>query len=153
MLGWHPAFSLWDDAPLSSFYVDFGEDADLKLRPLTATNFMEKYTLPFATENGKYRLNKEDILKYRTLSFEGTKGYAKLCLDSSPRSVALSWSDNVPYLCIWKMPEENIRFLCLEPWSGLPSDGIEDEDFETKPDMIKLCPGSVEVFNFSATFN
>ena len=153
MIGWHPAFLLEGSSPLSSFKVDFGKNADLKIRPLTPTNFIERYTLPFATDNGKYRLNTEDIINYRTLTFENTKGYARIFSDSEPHSVTLTWSNNVPYFSIWKIPEEEVRFICLEPWSGLPSDGTEAEDFETKPDMIKLSPGSVEVFNFSATFN
>ena len=46
----------------------------------------------------------------------------------------------MPYLGIWHAPETDAPFVCIEPWSSLPStDGVIDE-FETKPDFITVEP-------------
>ena len=153
MIGWHPAFVLDEKLDLSSYSVQFKPDTALCLRPLTPHNFMESYSVPFPITDGIYRLNKADILNYRTLAFECNSGYAKLCSDSSKHSVSLEWSENVPYFCIWKMPEDDVNFICLEPWSGLPADGAKDEDFKTKPDMCRLAPNAEQAFIFRATFD
>lgn len=49
-------------------------------------------------------------------------------------------SPDMPYLGIWHAPETDAPFVCIEPWSSLPStDGVIDE-FETKPDFITVEP-------------
>jgi len=152
MIGWHPAFVLEGSSPLSDFGVEFKGDDVLKLRPLTALNFMEKYTVPFNLDGGKYFFNKQELLDIRTYAFEYTEGYAKLFSRTEPHTVTLEWSDNIPYFCLWKLPEDSARYMCLEPWSNLPSEGIEPDDFSTK-DMVRLPAGKSEDFLFITTFD
>lgn len=60
--------------------------------------------------------------------------------------LALSRSESLPYLCLWKKNAPGADFLCLEPWSGVPSDGVAPEDFGTRGGMISLLPGASEEF-------
>ena len=151
MFGWHPAFALEGDCPISDFVLDFGDIDSLSRRPLTDLTLFEHYTLPFPLDNGKYTLNTRDIEQMRTIALEGTRGYARLYSKTNPHSVTLTYGENIPYFCIWKLPESEARYLCLEPWNSVSFDTDSPENFETR-NMPRLSPLSSEDFNYTVIF-
>jgi galactose mutarotase-like enzyme len=44
-----------------------------------------------------------------------------------------------PYTVFWSTPNE-VRFVCIEPWYGLPDMHDTDGDFTKKPGILKLSP-------------
>ncbi|HHW22195.1 MAG TPA: aldose 1-epimerase family protein [Clostridiaceae bacterium] len=44
-----------------------------------------------------------------------------------------------PYTVFWSTPNE-VRFVCIEPWYGLPDMHDTDGDFTKKPGILKLTP-------------
>ena len=46
-------------------------------------------------------------------------------------------------LGFWHMPKTDAPYVCLEPWSSLPSRQDVVEDLETQPDLISLPAGEV----------
>ena len=67
------------------------------------------------------------------------------------RSVTLSFSDNLPYLCIWKAPTSEARYVCLEPWSDIPSDGETAENFLSRQ-MSRISPSEKEEYLYTVVF-
>lgn len=68
------------------------------------------------------------------------------------RSVTVAYPD-FPYLGLWHTPGTDAPFLCIEPWSSLPSrDGIIEEITNQK-DLIQLAQGDVYQNVWSITFN
>lgn len=64
------------------------------------------------------------------------------------KKVTVAFPD-MPYLGIWHAPKTDAPFVCIEPWSSLPStDGVIDE-FETKPDFITVEPEQTYTNNWS----
>ena len=146
--GWHPAFMLPtdDSTDIEDYYIDFGAGVkSIDWTPLANGPFARRYSEPFLLDNGKYVLNEEQIYKNDTMIFSFVPNAIKL---SAGKNFALemSWTDNTPYLCVWKEPNHEAKFICLEPWSGLPQNGLDDECFETRP-MKRLDPGASESFS------
>jgi len=46
------------------------------------------------------------------------------------------------YLGIWHMPHTDAPYVCIEPWSSLPSAKDKIAVFEEQPDLLSLAPGA-----------
>lgn len=58
---------------------------------------------------------------------------------------------NMPYLGIWHWPKTDAPYICIEPWSSLPSRQNIVEDFSCKSDMIHLLSQKEYVADWSIT--
>ena len=56
-----------------------------------------------------------------------------------------------PFLCIWKDEFNAAKFVCLEPWSSLPADGVTPENFNER-EMRRLAPSATEEFFYTLSF-
>ena len=83
--------------------------------------------------------------------FLGHSNKVKLFAEGYPFTLSMSWSENLPVLCIWKDTEPSARFICIEPWSSSPSDGVCDENFETRK-MARLPAGMSEEYSYTLNF-
>ncbi len=154
MYGAHPSFAVPMDKGLSfeDFKVDLG-DGDITLYREQNGPFVCPIGEKFQTENGVFHLNNDEICSYGTVILSGVGGKVSLCSDKSSRSVALTFSDDFKYFCIWKSNAEGASYLCLEPWSGVPGDGATDECFETRGSMVRLMPGEKKHFVYTMKFS
>lgn len=55
------------------------------------------------------------------------------------------------YIGFWKPVKTDAPFVCIEPWSALPSRSGTVEDLETQPDLTALAPGQTFENNWSIT--
>ncbi len=149
MFGWHPGFNMEGDAPLDRFYLDFGKKDSLGLYPLQNGPFVSPKREVFPLRGGRYYVNNTEIARIDTYILVDTDGFTTLASDSADRSVRLTWSKNLPYFCVWKAPEEEARFLCLEPWSNVPADGVTPECFDDR-EMSRLPAGGSEKYSYVA---
>ena len=148
MFGWHPAFALWGDDEIGSFSLDFGNTNCLTHHILTESKFVSGAMEAYPIEGGIYRLNEDEMYSQDTLIFSETEGECRLYRDADEREVTITWSDNLPYLAIWKWPKSEARYLCLEPWSGIPGDGVTEEVLEKKVVRF-LDAGKSELFSYT----
>ena len=139
MFGWHPAFTLAGKREIGSFYVDFGEKKALTRHTLQNGPFVNPFYESYPLKAGKYYLNEEEIYANDTMIFKDVPSTVRLAGGYQKRSVTLSYSDNLPYLCIWKYPSSEARYVCLEPWSDVPSDGETPENFLSRA-MSRISP-------------
>lgn len=146
--GWHPAFNLGGEGDISSFSIDFGVDGPLQRHGLQNGPFVNPESVEFPLDGGKYYLNEKEIYENDTLILEGAPNNVTLRGEGERHGVQLLYSDNLPYFCIWKAPVTEARYICLEPWSGVPSDGCAPENFDTR-DMHHLSEGESEVFRYA----
>ena len=152
MLGWHPGFNLWGEGDISDFTLKFGEKSMLTKYPLQNGCFVSPSGVDYPLTCGAYRLCEEEIYSNDTLIFTGTKESVTLSRSGSKRKVKMSWSDNLPYLCVWKKNDSRARYICLEPWSDVPNTGDEAEDFDTRK-MSRLAPNSSEYYEYNVSFS
>lgn len=151
MIGWHPGFTLGGTREISTHYVSFGDKRALTWHPLQNGAFVNPFYSSYPLKSGKYYLNEEEIYSNDTMIFKDVPNTVKLAGGYQTHSVTLSYSDNLPYLCIWKAPSSAARFICLEPWSSVPADGETPENFDSRP-MARLEAGGSEDYSYTVTF-
>ena len=153
MFGWHPAFALDSKggSEIGDWSLDFDGNTSLIWHPLQNGCFVNPNGVKYELEPGKYFLNEKEIYDNNTMIFVGTGGHATLSCDNELHGLALSYSENLPYFCIWKEPSALARFICLEPWSDVPSNGEEPEIYETKK-LSRLPIGKSEEYNYKVDF-
>lgn len=151
MFGWHPAFTLAGDAEIGTFYVQFEGKKQLSRHTLQNGPFINPFYTSYPLNRDKYYLNEEEIYANDTMIFKDVPTTVKLAGGFVKRSVTLTYSDNLPYLCIWKYPSSEARYICIEPWSDIPSDGTMPENFLSRT-MSRLNPSESEDYVYTVTF-
>jgi galactose mutarotase-like enzyme len=152
--GTHPGFTLPMDEgkDIGDYYIQFDGIDKAEIFPLVNSCFVsptgEEYPLP----EGKYFLEEKELYERSTVIFKNTKNSCTLKTEGGKRAIKMTWSDDFPYFCFWKTENNGAKFICLEPWSGVPNDGDTDEVFEEKPFMIRLEPGESHKFNYTISF-
>ena len=81
----------------------------------------------------KHTLFDEDAVILKNMAREVT-----LRSKRSGNGVTISYPD-MPYLGIWHWPNTNAPYVCIEPWSSLPSRQDILEEFSCKSDLVHLA--------------
>lgn len=78
----------------------------------------------------------------------------KVCLGSEKgtRSVTVSYPD-LPILGIWHRPKTEAAYVCIEPWSSLPSRAGIVEELSQQADLIHIAPGKTYSNSWSIEIN
>ena len=154
MFGWHPGFNLDDrnGAKTEDFYIDFGDVTECACHPLQNGSFVSPSSYTYSLPDGKYQLSEEENAREGTMIFVGTGNRARLFSPIAKHGVELSYSENIPYFCIWKWESADAKYICLEPWSDVPGDGVTPENFETKK-MSRLPAGESSTYSYSIRFD
>lgn len=152
MVGWHPAFTLdhANGARVEDYSLKFNTDKDLVCYQVLPTCFVSHEGIDYHVKNGTYVLNEKEIYDNDSMLFSGTGEHAVLSAEGEAHSLDFSWSENLPYFCIWKAPDSKAMFVCLEPWTNLPGEG-EEENFDTK-DLSRLPAGKSATYTYVAKF-
>ncbi len=152
MFGWHPGFKYPDEVEmLEDITLDFGEVRELDYHPLMNAVFVNPESEKLSLPAGEYKIDTDFLYATDTIILSGTEGSVKLLTDDKKKSLTLSYSPNLPYLCIWKAPDNRARYICLEPWSDIPGDGNDEENFDTRK-MSRLAPGKCECYEYTVKF-
>lgn len=56
---------------------------------------------------------------------------------------------DMPYLGIWHMPKTDAPYICIEPWSSLPSRKDVVEELSKQNDLVSLPAGETYVNTWS----
>lgn len=149
MFGWHPGFNLpsGDGLDINDYKLELGYVNELNWYPLQNGPFACPESKKYPLKDNSYTLNEDEIYKNDTMIFTGHENKLKMRAEGHPYELDFAWSENLPYLCIWKDEFNEAKFICLEPWSALPNDGISDENFETRK-MQRLDSGECEVYRY-----
>ena len=139
--GIHPGFNVPLNPALrfEDYRLDFHEASTPKQMELT-----ERYTISggmhdYALEEGRYLPLQHSLFDHDAIILKDMPHTVTLGSQKDEKKVTVAFPD-MPYLGIWHAPETDAPFVCIEPWSSLPStDGVIDE-FETKPDFITVEP-------------
>ncbi len=151
MVGWHPGFVLHGEGAINNFTLEFGGADKVIWHPLQNGCFVNPNGKDYALVNGKYQLDEDEIYSNDTMVFCGTRERAYLSSPDTDAAVEIRYSENLPYFCIWKETDAKARFICLEPWSDVPSTGEVPEVFETRK-MSRLSSGACEEYSYSVKF-
>ena len=154
MLGWHPGFNLdtRGGAGIEDFSLEFTKGDILSHYPIYPNGHISGEGFDYKISGNKYILNEKEIYDIDTMIFAGMGNSARLAADKAERSLTISWSDNLPFLCIWKAASSDAEFICIEPWSDLPTCGRVEENFDEKK-LSRLAPGENAKFAYKVDFS
>lgn len=151
MFGWHPGFNLptGDGLDINDYKLELGVK-ELTWHPLQNGPFVNPNSESYPIPDGAYHFNEEEIYKNDTMIFTRHNNELTMRADNHPYELSFSWSENMPYLCIWKDEFNAAKFICLEPWSAVPADGVTPENFDIR-NMNRLDGGKSEVFSYTVS--
>ncbi len=155
MFGWHPGFALMCEGgvDINDYRIEFeGKPEKILWTPLRNVCFASREPIPYSLTDGAYPLSEDEIYRNDTMIFSSVPTSCTLYAPKSTHRVSLSFSENTPYLCIWKHPDNAAKFICIEPWSSLPNDGDNNENFDNR-NMKRLPAHSCEEFLYSFEFS
>ena len=139
--GIHPGFNVPLNPALrfEDYRLDFHEVSTPKQMELT-----ERYTISggmhdYALEEGRYLPLQHSLFDHDAIILKDMPHTVTLGSQKDEKKVTVTFPD-MPYLGIWHAPETDAPFVCIEPWSSLPSTDSVIDEFETKPDFITVEP-------------
>lgn len=140
-IGGHPGFMIDDDENFEDFFLEFSQpcipDRVGFSHDVYLTGHDEAYPLK---ENRLIPLNHalfdDDAIILKNMARQITFGSC-----AGDRSVTVAYPD-FPYLGIWHKPKSDAPYVCIEPWSSLPSRQGIVEELTCKSDLIHLHAGS-----------
>ena len=139
--GIHPGFNVPLNPALrfEDYRLDFHEVSTPKQMELT-----EHYTISggmhdYALAEGRYLPLQHSLFDHDAIILKDMPHTVTLGSQKDEKKVTVTFPD-MPYLGIWHAPETDAPFVCIEPWSYLPSTDSVIDEFETKPDFITVEP-------------
>ena len=148
MIGWHHGFNIEGLIDNYSIKVKIGNS--VKRNYMKPSLFIEPEAVDFPISDGIFKLTEKEIYGEDTLIFSDIGGESELLRDGKT-ILRIKQSDNLPYYAIWKAPKSGAEYICLEPWSDIPADGITPECFDTRK-MSRLDAGKSETYIFTVEF-
>ena len=154
VFGWHPGFNLPTDngQDINDYRVKFKDKSEVKRVLFTGDLSIPSTVVDYPLSDGEYRLSEEEIYKVDTMVFKEVGTGVKLYAEGHPFSLDMTWTDNLPVLCIWKMPKSEAKYICLEPWTHHTARGERSNDIESRP-MIRLESGKSESYEYTLKFS
>jgi galactose mutarotase-like enzyme len=76
-----------------------------------------------------------------------------LFTDKSSHQIDLEFSENLKHFCVWKCPEHDAKYICLEPWTTIPTDPGDVECFNNRYGMLTLGKGQTQEFTLNVDFH
>ncbi len=140
-LGGHPGINVPMEEGLTfeDYFLEFPE-CSLRRVEFTPACFVTGREDPFPLQDGKLSL-RHDMFDQDAIVVKGVPGRVTLRSEQGSRAVTLIAPD-LPVYGFWHMPQTDAPYICLEPWSSLPSRQDVVEDLETQPDLICLDAGN-----------
>ncbi len=147
-LGGHPGINVPLEEGLSfeDYFLEF-PDCSLRRVEFTPACFITGKEDPFPLEGGRLPLS-HNMFDDDAIVLKGVPGEVTLRSEKGNRAVTLIAKD-LPVYGFWHMPRTDAPYICLEPWSSLPSRQDVVEDLETQSDLVALEAGKTYVTTWS----
>ena len=151
-IGGHPGFfvPMEENLKFTDYYLKFKEDKAKKVE-FSADGFT-KEIIPYTMPAGNTIPLQHDLFDNDAIVVTDIPLEVELVSDKGTRGVRVC-SPDMKYLGFWQAAFVEPQYLCIEPWSALPSRVGVVEDLATQPDLTALEPGgeytnvwSIEIF-------
>ena len=143
-IGGHPGFKVpvGENEKFEDYCLEFSLPCQPDRVGFTPAVYLSGHDEAYPLEEGKriplsHSLFDEDAIILKNMARE-----VKLWSKASGHSVTVSYPQ-MPYLGIWHWPHTDAPYVCIEPWSSLPSRQDVVEEFTCKSDMVQLPSGGV----------
>lgn len=141
-VGGHPGFRvpLEDGLAFDDYYLEFSQTAHPTRIGFSKTCFLTGQDDLFELADGDRIPMHHDMFDKDAIVLKHTPKCVTLKTDKGTKSVKVTYSD-FQYIGFWHMPGTDAPYVCIEPWSSLPSRQDVVEDFSQQSDLIHLHAG------------
>lgn len=143
-IGGHPGFRvpLEENEQFSDYDLEFSQVCQPDRVGFTPALYLSGQDTRYPLEEGRriplhHDLFDEDAIVLKNMDREIT-----LRSRISGAGVTVTYPQ-MPYLGLWHAPKTAAPYVCIEPWSSLPSRQDVVEEFSCKSDLIQLPPDGV----------
>lgn len=151
-IGGHPGFNvpLMDGETFEDYDLVFGAPCQPSRIGFTETCYVSDHDTPFALEDGVRLPLRHDMFDDDAIVLKHAAREVTLKSRVFGRGVKASYPD-MPYIGFWHWPKAETPYVCIEPWSSLPSRQDVVEEFSCKSDMLQLAPGATRDTTWTVT--
>lgn len=138
-IGGHPAFQvpLEDGLCFEDYRLVFSRPHLPTRVGQTPSCFLSGVDHVYQLENGTDIPLHHDLFDEDAIVLRNVADTVTLKSNAGSRSVTMHYP-HLHYLGIWHMPKTDAPYVCIEPWSSLPSRQDIVEEFSCKSDLIRL---------------
>lgn len=141
-LGGHPGFCVPMEEGLTfeDYYLEFDRASHPYRVGFTDSCFLTGREELYPLENDRRIPLRHDLFDHDAIVLKHAPKMVKIASDKGKRSVTVRYPDFM-YIGFWHAVKKKAPYVCVEPWTSLPSrDGII-EDFSCQSDLIGLDSG------------
>lgn len=141
-IGGHPGFRvpLEKGLDFTDYCLEFDEAKNPVRIDFSPACFLTGEDKPYALAEKNRILLSHDMFDQDAIVLAGTAKAVTLKSDKSDRAVRVEYPQ-MDYIGFWHMPHTDAPYICIEPWSSLPSRQDVVEDLATQPGLICLEAG------------
>lgn len=138
-VGGHPGFNVPFEKKtcFEDYYLEFDSVRDVKRVGFSEDCFVTGELEAFSLENGVKASLAHDMFNDDAIVLVDMPSSVTLKSAKGNQGVRVAYP-NMSYLGIWHMPKTDAPYVCIEPWSSLPSRKDLVEDLETQPSLVSL---------------
>lgn len=141
-IGGHPGFNVpfEKESEFSDYTLTFSEACTPDRLGFTQENFLSGVNKPYPLEKRKVLRLSHSLFDEDAIVLQNMARSVTLASEKSRKKLTVSYPD-MPYLGIWHMPKTDAPYVCIEPWSSLPSRQGVVEELSCKSDLLTVRPG------------
>lgn len=141
-VGGHPGFNVpfEEGVAFEDYYLEFNTRRNVKRVGFSDDCFVTGELSEFSLEQGVKLPLAHNLFDDDAIVLTDMANSVTLASEKSNKEICIVYPD-MKYLGIWHMPRTDAPYVCIEPWSSLPSRKGIVEDLETQPSLISLESG------------
>lgn len=141
-IGGHPGFNvpLVNGERFEDYTLTFSQACQPDRVGFTPQVYLSGVDEAYPLQDGNKIPLRHDLFDEDAIILKNMAREVTLKSDISGHGVTVSYPD-MPYLGIWHWPKTDAPYVCIEPWTSLPSRQDVVEEFSCKSDMLQLAPG------------
>lgn len=141
-IGGHPGFRVpWNnDTEFEDYFLDFGESTEPTRVGFSDDCFVSGNDVPFALRENRYLDLKHDLFDQDAIVLHGMPRHVVLSSKKCRKAIEVEFP-KMQYVGFWHWPKTEVPYVCIEPWSSLPSRKGIVEDLEKQENLISLEAG------------
>ena len=151
-IGGHPGFNvpLVEGEKFEDYQIEFSCPCRPDRVGFSPAVYLNGHDEEYYLREGKYIDLRHDLFDDDAVILKNMAREVTLRSGISGRGVRVTYPD-FPYLGIWHWPKTNAPYVCIEPWSSLPSRQDVVEEFSCKSDLIHLSANNTYKTTWSIT--
>lgn len=141
-IGGHPGFNIPVEEGLAfeDYWIDFGENAAPRMELLSDDCFMLGRDQELLLRDNRYLDLRHELFDNDALVLNSMPKQVTIASPKGRKAIVVEFP-KMDYLGIWHWPKTEVPYVCIEPWSSLPSGKDIVEDLETQKNLISLEEG------------